>query len=290
MDIGATKINYGLVSLTGRIFNNQRVKTKPAFLKQLKEIISQNLSPKVSAIGISFAGPVNSRKGVVLKAFNFSGSPKNISLKKLVSSWSKKLVFVENDAACFSLAEAIFGPGKNCDPVIGITLGTGVGGSIIINKKIYHGHSHGAELGHMKITEKGFRCSCKKIGHFESHVSGPAMIKYYKKFTDQTRGTYQIVELAAKGNKRAKRVINTMGYFLGLGLANIANALDPEIMVIGGGLSEIKSLFPPAIKTMKKELISRELNKVKIVKSKLGNNAMLLGAALITQSKYRSKI
>jgi glucokinase len=295
LDVGATKINFGLVNLRGKIFYSRRVKTnnkygKFGFLKQLKKIIKESISPDVSAIGFGFAGPVDPLTGNVLEAPNFPGSWSNFPLKKIVSSWVKIPVFIENDASCFTLAESVFGSAKNYNPVVGLTIGTGLGGGIVINKNIYHGVLSGAELGHMKITEKGFKCSCKKNGHLESQVSGPAMLKYYKMFTKQTKSTYEVADLAKKGDKQAKRVIKTMAKYLGIGLANIGNILNPEIIIIGGGLSQIKSILPLALKTMKKELAYPQQKKIKVLESKMKNRAMLLGAALITQRKYRNQI
>jgi len=294
IDIGGTKIHYGLVNIKGQILNTNRAitetKTESAFLEQLKEIIKESYSPKVSAISVSFAGPVDPFSGVILKAPHFPSFRKSLPLKKIMSSWVKIPVFVEHDGFCFTLGESVFGEAKNYRYVVGLTLGTGVGSGIVLNKKIYRGGSFGVELGHMKINENGPVCSCHKTGHLESYVSGKAMVKFYKGLTGLNKNSFEIARLAKQGDKRAKKSVATMGKYLGLGLANLANILNPEIIVIGGGLSRVKMLFPPALQTMKNEAIYSNFQKIKVVRSKMPDQALLLGAALITQKKYRSEI
>lgn len=292
LDIGATKIAAGLV------WQNQLPKiTKIPTQSHLgKKIILENIlkatniffHQKVKAIGIGIAGQIDYKKGILLSSPNMAANFKNVNLKKILEKKFKRPVFVENDANCFTLAESVLGAGRYYKNVVGITLGTGIGGGIVINKQIYHGRNGLAgELGHMTIVEDGLTCSCGKNGHLEVYASARAMTYFYKKFTGKDLDTFQIEKLANRGEKNALRVFKIMSDMLGIGLANIINIINPDIIVIGGGLVRVKKIWQDALMKAKNEVVYPTLKNTPIVGSKLADNAPILGAALNAQNNLK---
>jgi len=165
-------------------------------------------------------------------------------------------------------------------------LGSGIGSGIIIDKKIFHGEGGLAgEWGHTTIIDNGFRCSCHKEGHLETYASGRAMTKLYKKFSGKEKDTFYIEKQLHKGDPKAKQVFKIMSESLGIGIANIINALNPSIIIIGGGLVRVKELWQPSLKVARKKVVYPQLAKTKIVKARLGDDAGLLGATLIIEEK-----
>lgn len=285
VDIGATKIAAALISghkIIKKIkIPTQTKKNNTTILKNINSAIAQVYLPKVKGIGIGVAGQINQTKGVVVSSPNFSKNFKNINLQKSIQENFKRPVKVENDANCFTLGEAIYGAGKNYAYVIGLTLGTGIGGGIVINKKIYHGAGGLAgELGHVTIVQNGTRCSCGQKGHLEAYAAGRAMSKIHQQLTGQARHPLEIENQALTGNKKAQEVFKIMSQHLAEGLANIANIFDPDVIVIGGGLAKIKILIDPAIKLARKKVVYPQLAKVKIVPAKF-NQSALLGPTLL---------
>jgi len=289
IDIGGTKINTGIIK-NNRVFKNHIYQKKwPKTLNNFLAIIKKELTifqpQQAKNIGISFPGPIN-EKGVIRQATNLPNYIKNVNLKKIIETWFKKPVFLEHDGFCFTLAESTIGAGRKYKYVVGLTLGTGVGGGFAVDKKIYLGSKRLMEIGHFKITERGFKCSCGKYGHFESQVSGPALTKYFKGISGKNISGVEIHRLAKKGDKKALKTAQKMAKYLGIALANIINTLSPEIIVIGGGVSNFSEVIKFAIPEAKKEVIYPGHKNIKIVKSKLNNDALLIGAHLITKSNY----
>jgi len=281
IDLGGTNIKTALVNTKGRIIKKYETKTEAK--KGTKTVINNIISSikhvkqgKISGIGIGSPGPLNYKTGVITNPVNlpFRNTPlKNIMEKKL-----KLPIFLDNDANCFALATAIFGQGEKYESVVGITLGTGLGGGIIINKKIFHGRHNAAELGHMTINYDGPKSRCKNHGCIETHVSARGITRIHDKKSDPST----IQKLAFKGDKKAIKTYNEMGYYLGLGLTNIIYALDPDIIVIGGKISNAWKFFS---KNMNKVIKERYFTKpCKIVKSNL-KEAGILGAAALALEK-----
>lgn len=288
VDVGATKISAALVAHN----NISKAITHPteshlgkkAVIENIMKIIKIFNSPHVFAIGLGIAGEIDQKRGVLLSSPNMANDVKNVPIVKILKKEYKKSIFIENDAKCFTLAESILGAGKKYDFIVGLTLGTGIGGGIVLNKKVYRGSEGIAgELGHMTIAENGYLCSCGQRGHLEAYASGTGMVHMYKEFTGKTRDTFYIEKKADEGEVYAQRVIKIMAESLGIGLANIMNTLNPDIIVIGGGIMRIKALFKPAIHFARKSVLYPSLRKTPIVKTQLKENANIFGAALIAQ-------
>ena len=287
-DIGATKINTGLIK-NNRVVISHRFETKKSkglkhLLFNLKKSLAMYRPEKCRAIGISFAGVV--KDGIIMNATNFPPYIRNLNLKQIIKKWFGRPVIIEHDGACFTLAESILGQGKPYRHVIGLTIGTGVGGGLVIDKKIYRGSHYLMEVGHFKILEKGLKCSCGRYGHFESQVSGPALSKYYQKITGKYLKGEEINKLALRGNRAAFSAAKNMAHYLGIGLACLANTLSPEVFVLGGGVANFTKIITLCRNEMRKETIYPQHHKIKILNSRLGNHAQLLGASLLTVKNY----
>ncbi len=290
LDIGATKIAAGLLTESGKIIKKFILPTgakkgKTTILENIIQAIKNVWHPWVKAVGIGMAGQCNFKTGVFLSGPNFPKNFKNIKIKKILEKKFGVPTSLDNDARCFTLAESVFGAGKGYSNVIGLTLGTGVGSGIIINKKIYRGKDNSSgEIGHMTIDASSpYICGCGNLGHFESLCSGKAMINFYKHLTGKTKNTFEIEKLAKKGEKEAKKVNILISKYLSIGLANIIHIFNPEIIIIGGGLAKIEEIWRPALQSVKKRLIYKSLKNTKIIIAKLGDNAGIFGAALLTE-------
>jgi len=288
LDIGGTKINTGIVK-DNRVFKNHVINTKKnkgpkKLLADIKKAVDLYQPQKSKNIALSFAGPID-KKGALIHATNFPPSFENFNFKKEIKKTFKKKVYIEHDGFCFVLAESVLGIAKNYKYVVGLTLGTGIGGGLCINEKIYSGFHDLAEIGHFKIAKNGFKCSCGRQGHFEAQASGPALEKFYKKISGKNKKGVEIYKLAQKGHKAANQAAKITAKYLGIGLASLTNVLSPEIIVLGGGVSDFDNLIRLSKRTFKQELVDPRHKKTKIVKSKLGQNALLLGAYLTTIKK-----
>lgn len=286
IDIGATKTIFLLVEFYGakyKIIKSIKIPTLastnirlggPRKEKEILKMIEENFKSlaencKIKGVGIGFAGPVDSEKGVAIKGPNLKTG--RIEFKKILEKKLKLPIVVDNDARCFTLAESVFGAAKGRKNVVGLTIGTGIGGGIIIDGKIYRGASGSAgEFGHANID---------KNKEFENIASGSGLANIYKKIAGKKMDSFQIVELAKKKNKAALQAVEMVAENLGVGMANIIETFNPEIIVLGGGLAEVDLIVNKAREYAKKKVFLPFLAKTPIVVSKLGQNAVALGAA-----------
>jgi glucokinase len=281
VDLGGTNIKTALINLDGKIMKKYEIKTETKkgtnqITKNIIKTIEKVKTKNVIGIGIGSPGPLDYKKGIITKPVNLPF--KNTPLRKIIQKKFRLPVFLDNDANCFTLAEAVFGSGKNYENVAGITLGTGFGSGITINKKIYHGRNNAAELGHMTINYNGPKSRCKNHGCIETHVAARGITRIFGK-----SDPYSIYKLAIKGNKKAIKTYNEMGYYLGIGLTNIIYALDPDIIVIGGKISNSWKLFSKSMNKAVKERYFQ--NPCKILPSKLKEAGILGAAALVLEKK-----
>ncbi len=232
---------------------------------------------KPSAIGISIAGPVDPKTGVVALAPNISGT-KNLQLKKILQKTLGLLVAVDNDAKCFAIAEQALGAGKGLENAVFLAIGTGIGGAIVSNGMLCRGQNNSAgEFGHIRVQEKGIKCGCGGRGCLEQYASGTA-IERMAKSVGKDWSAKEVFERAASGNPAAKRIVSCAGASLGIGIASIANALNPSAIIIGGSVSKsLGALMLFVKKELKTALPTARV--VKILASKL-ENAQSIGAAL----------
>lgn len=285
LDIGGSKISAGLVK-KNKIFHFQKFNwqgktTRQNFLKQVFEIIS-NFKLRYSslrAIAVSVAGQVN-HSGEVVLSRNIIKKKTKVSLKKILEKKFRFPVIVENDTNCFTLAEAVYGRGKGKNLVVGLTLGTGIGGGLVFNKKIVYGkNGYAAELGHMIIRAGGKKCSCGKRGCFEAYASVTGLRNFYYQLSGKKVSGLMIDQTFQKKDKKATEAAERVVKYLSIGLGNIVNIFDPEIVVLGGGLVRFDWLIKKAILKTEQTIISNQ--KRKIFTSKLEDKAPLVGASLL---------
>ena len=256
---------------------------------------------QISAIGIGSPGAIDSKEGVVVSWTNFHWT--NVALAKLVSEHTKKPVYVLNDANAAALGEAKFGAGKNYRDSILVTLGTGVGGGIMIDGKLFEGNkSVGAEIGHMVIRQNGELCSCGRRGCFERYASAKALARITRRAMEEDR-TSALWEVAPTldqaggrtafiaqrmGDATASKVVDEYIAALGEGLVNLINILRPQAIMIGGGVSnEGENLLVPLREYVRPLVYAYDYAPVEIVRATLGNDAGLYGAAIFAQDKIQ---
>ena len=290
LDVGATKIAAGLVSANGKIVKKFIISTetkrgKKIILKNILTAASKVWLPGVLAIGVGIAGQCDFRRGIFVAGPNFPKNFKNINIKKFLEKEFRVPIFLDNDARAFTLAESIYGAGRHYKNIVGVTLGTGIGGGIVMNGQLVHGEKNTAgEIGHMTIDASSpYRCSCGRFGHFEALASGRAMRNFYKKLTGRPLNTFEIENKFYAGDRAAKKVFTLMPKYLATGLTNLIHVLNPDIIILGGGLSRVSALWLPALRIVKNEVIYKSLKNTKIVKTKLGDDAGIIGAALLTE-------
>jgi len=239
---------------------------------------------KIEKIGIGIAGPIDFEKQAVLNPPNLIAL-KGLRLGRMVQDKFRIKTIIEHDVNCFVLAEAIQGAGENYKSIFGITLGTGVGGGMVIDKKIYRGaHGSSGEVGHITIEKNGRQCKCGNKGCLEPYICDAGIKQTAQQIFKKQIDSLRIFDdLAKKGDKRAIKLYETVGKYLGIGLANIVDTINPGVIVVGGGIMRAgKFILEPAKKEMKKNILSQGAKKTKILKSKLGKFAGAIGATLLT--------
>jgi len=278
-DVGGTKIQVGLVTPQRRLVKSERFlidqSSGRAAQQSILAAISAIYSKKVGAIGVGITGHVNATTGVVAGSVNLPKSWNDVPLKSIIQKKFKVPTTVDNDANCIALAEALVGKGKKYHAVMSITIGTGIGVGLVMHKQLFRGGQDATELGHTIINKKY---------SFEDLVSGPSLVKNFRKKTGLTKTSYEIVAAANKGNRSAQALIREMSQWLAIGLNNAMLSYSPEIIVLGGGLARVPGLVRPAIKKSKMMLRYQKLKKTLIVTSSLGYNAGVIGSALLTKN------
>ena len=195
-----------------------------------------------------------------------------------------------------ALAEARIGAGKKFKNILCLTLGTGIGGGILINNQVLRGeHFSAAEVGHIIIVYNGIRCNCGNKGCLEAYTTAPAMVKRYQKkmkrfgIANDTNelNTEYIFEKASRNDGLAKETITETCQYLGAGIASISNIIDPEVVIIGGGVSEAGDSFIKQIEEQVRQYSVKSITQnLKVVKAQMGNDAGIVGAILLAAENY----
>lgn len=293
IDLGGSHIAAALVSSQGKIKYKKTIfftklpngKQGLILIKQLiTDILSRVSGDYLTGIGLALPGCVDYKRGVVLADSPNLPPWKGTRVKEVLTKTFKIPVLVDNDANLAAWGEKQWGAGKKSRNLICLTLGTGVGGGIIIDNEIYRGsHWYAGEIGHMTILAGGPVCSCGKRGHLESLVSGTAIVKQYNLRTLKHCNTAkEVFNKARNGDKIARAVVHQTVRFLGLAIASLVNIFDPEVVVIGGGVAKAGTiLFNPLPQVVNANIRLHPYRKPRILPARLGENAGLLGAAAI---------
>lgn len=265
VDVGGSKIEAALVSELKIVKKVKRkteaAKGREAVLKNIISAIEKVFDSSVSAIGIGIAGPVNPEKNIVVQSPHIPCLV-NVPVKEILEKTFKVRVALDNDARMFTLgAHRIYGA-KN---MVALTLGTGIGGAAIVNNKLEKNpRTAGEEIGHITIEKNGRRCACGARGCLEAYASGEAIALSYERLTGKKASAKEIADAARKRDKTAEKIIKEARDYLAKGLSMISEKYNPEIIVVGGGVSNMREIFPDS--------------EVKLVKSR--QNLVLLGAAM----------
>ena len=305
IDLGGTSIKMGLVDQLGNILHTLESPTPvkagyhqvlAVFSQMAEQLLRKGQYEWEDIIGVGTGVPalLDQQKGIVIEAVNLGWE--HVPLKEDLEKMWRVPIIVENDANAAALGEMWNGAGKGASHIICLTLGTGVGGGIIINGDIYHGANGSAgEVGHITVKHQGGRvCNCGRKGCLETEASataivldaleqvqgmsaGPLKEEYEKTGTITAK---LVVQLARQGDSICEGIITKVGHILGNALAQMCYLLNPEIIVIGGGVALAgEILFDPLIQAFNDELIPRVAENTSIVPAKLGNLAGLTGAA-----------
>ena len=291
LDVGGTKIAAGAVDDKGKVIKKITIPTeagrgKKIILKNILTAASKVWIPGVKSIGVAMAGQCDFKNGIFLAGPNFPKNFRNINIGKFLEKNFRVPVFLDNDARAFTLAESILGAGRGKKNVIGITLGTGIGSGIVIDGKILRGKNNTAgEIGHATLNSSSpYRCSCGRLGHFEALSSGTALENFYENMAGKKLSGRDIALKAKSGDKKAKYAIKILSQYLGLGFANLVQTLNPDIIIVGGGIANIPFLLPAALRKFKLAVTYKSLKNTPILKTKLGDGAGIIGAALLTKN------
>jgi fructokinase len=254
-------------------------------IAMLVKMLSETSGLKPHVIGFGTPGTLDP-KTQTLKNSNsvcLNGMP----FKKDVEQLLGVPVIIANDANCFALAETHFGAVRERLPearvVFGVIMGTGVGGGIVVNGKVLNGKQGIAgEWGHIFLDESGGKCYCGRTGCVETILSGPALEKYYKSLSGKALKLPEIMQLyEQEKDPHAENTIKRLLNFFGKGLSTVINILDPDIIILGGGVGNIHLLYAEGVKEVEKNIFNT-FPKTLIVKPKLGDSAGVFGAALLT--------
>ncbi len=307
IDLGGTNIVAGVVDDQNRILAKADCKTnlpRPhkeilADMAAVAEKAAENAGVSmddVSYIGVGCPGTCNGETGIVEYSCNLDF--KEVPLKAELSALTGKPVFVENDANAAALGEAKAGAAKGAKSALCITLGTGVGGGIIIDGKIYDGFNYaGAELGHIVIVVDGEACGCGRQGCWEAYASATALIRQTKAAIEKNPDSL-VAKMAAEngkvsgrtafdamraGDEVGKAVVEQYCEYLACGLTNMINIFQPEVLCIGGGIShEGDTLLKPVLAHIERERYSKySKHQTRLCTAALGNDAGVIGAACL---------
>lgn len=309
VDLGGTTIKIGMVDETGHIVRSGMIDTDPShdpkvILRDMTVEIERLIKEQglqrqdVKSIGIGVPGLVDYEKGIVIYCTNLSWY--NVDAVQYLREHFQLPVFIENDATAAAYAESLFGSTKDAKDSIFLTIGTGIGGGIIINRHIIRGaHGSGSELGHMVIGENFYDCNCGRNGCFETLASATAMVKYamYRMDHGQAESGLKrilnekgqleakdIFDQAAEGDALAVETVHRTAKYMAIGIANIYNIFDPEVIAIGGGVSKAGDSFFDMVRQMAKKMTLVDcIEYGKIVRAELGNDAGIIGAAFLSR-------
>lgn len=313
IDVGGTNLKAGLVDEQGNILATQKMKiasvsdqqslawTLVSMTQELAKTAGVTLD-QIASVGLGVPGTVDIHSGSILYTCNLP--LRNVPIRKLFHGYLGMPIYVENDANCAALAEYFVGAGRSSKRFVTVTLGTGIGGGIVHNGKIYHGaNGMAGEVGHMSIELNGEPCPCGRRGCWERYASASALKRLTARIMAENPGSIleQVVQendghvsgqsafiAARRGDPVGQKVCDMYIDYLTAGIVNVINIFQPDTLAIGGGVSneEDEQLLIPLQKRVLQESIPCSRDKMtKIVKAELGSRAGIIGAALLGKKK-----
>lgn len=308
VDLGGTNISVGVVDEDFNIIGRGKTKTNsPRPAEEIFEDIAKCISmaaddagislDEVNVIGVGTPGSVNDETGYIDYSNNLRFD--KVPAKQMLEELTGKPCFFANDASCAALGELYAGAGKGCKNLIAITLGTGVGSGIVIDGKVFRGaNSAGGEIGHTVINVNGAECTCGRKGCWESYASATALIaqtKHAMKENPESKmwncagndiesvNGRTAFDAMRMGDEAAKAVVDKYIYHVAVGIINVINVFQPDVLCVGGGIcNEGETLLAPIRKYVVEERYSKYAQKqTEICKAQLGNDAGIIGAAML---------
>jgi len=311
IDLGGTNVGIGIVDNENKLIYKDSIPTKSErgfneIVEDIVDLISRiininNISKEhIQGIGIGVPGIVDPKSGIVIDCVNLRWN--NVDIKGIIENKLNIPVSVGNDATVAGVAELVVGAMKGCQTGVLITLGTGIGGGIIINEEVYDGfHGVGSEIGHMIVGENYYNCNCGRNGCLETFSSSTAIIRYVRKLIEEGNDSAIMAEVkgnlnsidgkvifdqAKAGDKVACKVIDRMTNYLAIGIMNIISVIDPEVFVIGGGLSATGEYLISIIRDKVSQIAYyKGMDIGEIILSRIGNDGGIIGAAALC--RYR---
>jgi N-acetylglucosamine repressor len=306
VDVGISKVVAVVTDLeasiiakvTTTLVDEDKSAITDIILQSIKDVIGNSKVNRDNFIGIGIGmhGLVESDTGTAVFAPNFGLH--NVPIKKIIQDELQIPVYLDNDVRAMALGESWFGHGQETKNFVFVNVGMGIGAGIYLNDSVYHGVSQSAgEVGHTTVIEDGPLCSCGNYGCLEVMAAGPGIVN--RMIKEIKRGTYtsitqkvgtelnditakMIYEEAKAGDELSKQIIKNTGKFLGIGIANLINILNPEKVIIGGGISEAGDLlFEPLVQTVMIRAMEVPAKVVNVYKTNLGENAGVIGAATL---------
>ena len=310
VDVGGTNVKIALVDKEGSIVYSNSIPTRAEMgyeytvssIKQaITDLMKETKTSKdvIEGIGFGFPGQIDCANGIVRLLPNIPGWV-NIPIAKIMENEFGIPTKVDNDVRCAALGELNYGAGKGCQNLICITVGTGIGSGLIINGKLVRGANNAAgEIGHIKLSmdDTAPICGCGDTGCLEAYASGPAIVAMaedyikggkstkYRELANPEITPYIVAEAAKQGDAVAKRIFTIIGKYIGIGMASVVNLLNPEKIIIGGGVAGAGDiLIKPIEKALKERAMPISGNSVEIVPAQLGNTAGVIGASLLIEN------
>ena len=307
VDLGGTNVKIAMVDTEGHIIYSNSVPTGAEMgyqytISNMKQVIYASFKEtkvkkeQVAGIGIGCPGQIDSENGLVRLLPNIPGWV-NIPLAQIMLDEFGLPTKLDNDVRCATLGEYNFGAGKGCKNIVCITVGTGIGSGIVVNGQLVRGATMSAgEIGHMTLIDhNGEICGCGNTGCLEALASGPSIVKMAKEYliggksskfnelaSNSVLSSQVVAEAAKLGDEVAKTIYRRTGYWIGIALSSVVNLLNPEIIIIGGGVAQAGDLlFDPIRETINKRSLKLAADAVRIVPAELGESAGVVGASLL---------
>ena len=300
--LGGTKISTAISTIEGNILANVVLPTKAEegeaavlgrIVQSIDEVIvgSSTSIDEIEAIGIGSPGPLDAKKGIIITTPNLPF--KNYNLVQPLKEKYNIPVYLDNDANAAAIGEYMFGAGKGKNSIVYFTVSTGVGGGAVLDGKVYRGHTSNAlEIGHTTVDPNGPRCNCGNLGCLEAMSSGTAIAKKGKEAVStnvetslkkhDTVTSYEVFKEAEAGDEVAKDIIDNALTYLGIGVANAIATFDPEMIIIGGGVSKAGDIvFDTVKKVVNKRCFKSMAESCEIVPAGLGSDAGVVGAVAL---------
>jgi len=287
VDVGGTKILAGVIDADGNVLERFQIASPTAstdeLLAGLDQVVEQLLGPEIAAIGFGIPSSIDQRSGMVLGTVNLP--LQGLCFRQRMHERFELPVGIDNDANVAGIAEWKVGAGRGTNDMVMLTLGTGVGGGLILGGRPYRGSvGAGAELGHMVILQDGLPCygNCTGHGHLEALTSGHAATLAARKTLGQDVDARKLVELGLAGDEPALALLHSIGESLGAAFGSFVNIFNPELIVVGGGFAAAGELIlAPARERMALESLPNMAELTKVVLAELGPDAGMIGAGFV---------